>query len=208
MGSLGGAPSGAFSGIENQPGYEILEKPSRAGRKIKIICLGGGASAINLAHEVSTSDLDLELVCYEKHPSVGGSWYENRYPGCGCDIPSVNYQYSWAPSPEWTSLYVDKMNSDLNLFPFLTVILSYSGAPEILAYFKNVAKKHNLMKYIKLNHKVVGAFWDEDQRMWNVRIQRGDDSDGIFEDKAHIFINASGVLKCVLISSSTPSLAD
>ncbi|KAI5460705.1 steroid monooxygenase [Mariannaea sp. PMI_226] len=169
-----GTPNGAFSGIENGSGYEILEKASRAGRHLKIVCLGGGASAINLAHEVSTSGLDLDLVCYEKNPSVGGTWYENRYPGCGCDIPSVNYQYSWAPSPEWTKFY--------------------SSAPEILAYFKNVAEKHDLMKYIKLNHRVVGAFWDEDKQMWNIKVQRGENPDDIFEDKAHIFINASGVL--------------
>lgn len=88
-----------------RPEYQILEKPSRSGRRLRIICLGGGASALNLAHEVDAcTTLDLELVCYEKNPSIGGTWYENRYPGCGCDIPSVNYQFSWAPSPDWTQL--------------------------------------------------------------------------------------------------------
>ena len=37
----------------------------------------------------------LEMVCYEKNRDVGGTWLENRYPGCACDIPSVNYQFSW-----------------------------------------------------------------------------------------------------------------
>ncbi|KAJ9156053.1 Steroid monooxygenase [Pleurostoma richardsiae] len=154
--------------------YEILEKPSRAGRKLRIICVGAGASALNLAHEVSQSPLDLELVCYEKNPSIGGTWYENRYPGCGCDIPSVNYQFSWAPSPEWTSFY--------------------SGAPEILQYFKDVAEKYDLNKYIRLNHRVVEAVWDEGEQMWHIRIQKGDDPNAIIEDKANVFINASGVL--------------
>lgn len=104
MGSLDSLPNGEPFAFQHKKDYEIIEKPSRAGRKLRIVCLGGGASAINLAHEVSTSNLDLELVCYEKNSSVGGTWYENRYPGCGCDIPSVNYQYSWAPSPEWTKL--------------------------------------------------------------------------------------------------------
>ncbi|KAJ4247535.1 hypothetical protein NW762_013215 [Fusarium torreyae] len=170
MGSLGTS----FDGYQAQPAYQILEKPSRAGRKLRIICLGGGASALNLAHEIDTSPLDLELVCYEKNPSIGGTWYENRYPGCGCDIPSINYQFSWAPSPEWTSFY--------------------SSAPEILQYFKDVAEKYDLNKYIRLNHKVVGAFWDEDAQKWHVRIQRGDDPQDVFEDEAHIFVNASGVL--------------
>lgn len=100
MGSVDYTPELAAA----KPEYQVLEKPSRSGRKLRIICLGAGASALNLAHEVDTSSLDLELVCYEKNLSIGGTWYENKYPGCGCDIPSVNYQFSWAPSSEWTSL--------------------------------------------------------------------------------------------------------
>lgn len=84
--------------------YTIAEEPSRASRKIRIICVGAGASAINFAHEVQNSKLDLELTCYDKNPSIGGTWYENKYPGCGCDIPSVNYQLSWAPSAAWSQL--------------------------------------------------------------------------------------------------------
>ncbi|TEA10419.1 FAD-binding monooxygenase moxY [Colletotrichum sidae] len=156
-----------------KPEYRILDKPSRSGRKLRIVCLGGGASALNLAHEIDTcKTLDLELVCYEKNPSIGGTWYENRYPGCGCDIPSVNYQFSWAPSPDWTQFY--------------------SGAPEILKYFKDVAEKYDLNKYIRLNHTVVGALWDEREHMWTVEVQRQDGS--VFRDKAHVFVNASGVL--------------
>lgn len=86
--------------------YKIIEEPSRSKRQLRVLCVGAGASAINFAHEVQESNLDLDLVCYEKNPSIGGTWYENKYPGCGCDIPSVNYQLSWAPSAEWSSLYV------------------------------------------------------------------------------------------------------
>ena len=53
--------------------YTILEQPSRVTRPIKVIAVGAGASALNFAHEVSTSDLDVELVCYEKNPSIGGT---------------------------------------------------------------------------------------------------------------------------------------
>lgn len=155
--------------------YKIIEKPSRGGRKLRIVCLGAGASGLNLAHEIDTSPLDLDLVCYEKNPSIGGTWYENKYPGCGCDIPSVNYQFSWAPSPEWSSFY--------------------SGAPEILQYFKDVAEKYDLNKYVRLNHRIVSAIWNEDDQLWHFKVQRNDNPDDVFEDKANIFINASGVLK-------------
>jgi cation diffusion facilitator CzcD-associated flavoprotein CzcO len=94
--------NGLRKGINSD--YCIVEEPSRSRRKIRIIVIGAGASALNFAHEIDTCDLDTELVLYEKNPEIGGTWYENRYPGCGCDIPSVNYQFSWAPSPDWTSL--------------------------------------------------------------------------------------------------------
>lgn len=100
MGSLG------VSQTVSAGNYEIIEQPSRIARKIRVVVIGCGASAINFAHDVDKSGLDLDLVCYDKNPSIGGTWYENKYPGCGCDIPSVNYQYSWAPSTHWSSLYV------------------------------------------------------------------------------------------------------
>jgi cation diffusion facilitator CzcD-associated flavoprotein CzcO len=43
---------------------------------------------------------------YEKSPEVGGTWFENRYPGCACDFPSHLYQHSFAPNTDWSSLYV------------------------------------------------------------------------------------------------------
>ena len=109
MGSIGDhyeskARKGASMG--RRVPYEIIDEPSRSRRKIRIIVIGAGASALNFAHDIDQSTLDIELVLYDKNPEVGGTWFENRYPGCGCDIPSVNYQFSWAPSPDWTSLYV------------------------------------------------------------------------------------------------------
>lgn len=83
--------------------YQVLEQPSGTGRKLRVIVIGAGASALNFAHDIDTSPLDIDLVCYEKNPDIGGTWFENKYPGCACDIPSVLYQYSWAPSPEWSS---------------------------------------------------------------------------------------------------------
>jgi hypothetical protein len=83
--------------------YTVLEEPNRIGKKTKVITIGAGASALNFAHDIDTNSLDIDLTIYEKNPEIGGTWYENRYPGCACDIPSVVYQLSWAPSAEWGS---------------------------------------------------------------------------------------------------------
>ncbi|KAL4935626.1 hypothetical protein BDV06DRAFT_234137 [Aspergillus oleicola] len=173
MGSIGVNELYAPNG-QNSSAYQIIEESSRIGRKIRIIVIGCGASAINLAHEVDISSLDLDLVCYDKNPSIGGTWYENKYPGCGCDIPSINYQFSWAPSPHWSSFY--------------------SSAEEILQYFKSVAQDYGLMKYMHLSSKVTDARWDEDDQQWHVKLEKTDGSGVQSDDKAHILINASGVL--------------
>ncbi|KAL4934075.1 flavin-containing monooxygenase [Aspergillus undulatus] len=154
--------------------YQIIEEPSRIGRKIRIIVIGCGASAIDFAHEVNTSSLNLELVCYDKNPSIGGTWFENKYPDCGCGIPSINYQFSWAPSPHWSSFY--------------------SSASEILQYFKSVAQDYGLMKYMQLSSRVTDARWDENDQQWHIKVEGTDGSGVAFEDKAHILIIASGVL--------------
>ncbi|OJJ44468.1 hypothetical protein ASPZODRAFT_161036 [Penicilliopsis zonata CBS 506.65] len=120
---------------------------------------------------LAINSLDLDLVCYDKNPSIGGTWYENKYPGCGCDIPSVNYQFSWAPSA-WSNFY--------------------STAPEILQYLQTVVADHGLMKYMCLNSKVVGATWDEPSAQWHVKIEKTDGT--ISADQAHVLINASGAL--------------
>ncbi|EME42128.1 hypothetical protein DOTSEDRAFT_89605 [Dothistroma septosporum NZE10] len=152
--------------------YNVVEQPSRINRPLKIIAIGAGASALNLAHEVSRSDLDLELVCYDKNPQIGGTWFENRYPGVACDIPSVNYQYSWAPAV-WSSYY--------------------STGPEILAYFKRVAEEHNLLQYVRLNRQVVGAAWDDRKQEWSVQVEDVKTGERV-EDRCNFLINASGVL--------------
>ncbi|KAB2573263.1 putative sterigmatocystin biosynthesis monooxygenase stcW [Lasiodiplodia theobromae] len=171
----GTAANGTATQRADSTPYTVLEQPSRTGRKLRVIVIGAGASALNFAHDIDTSSsLDVDLVCYEKNPEIGGTWFENKYPGCACDIPSVLYQYSWAPSAEWSSYY--------------------SRAPEILAYFKKVAEDYGLLKYVRLSHTVVGAAWDEGEQQWRVRVQRGADADDVIEDKAHVLVNASGVL--------------
>lgn len=64
-----------------------------------------------------------------------------------------------------------------------------------MQYFKDLAEKHDLMKYVKLCHKIVGAWWNEANQEWDVDVQRGDDPTDILHDKCNILINASGVLK-------------
>ena len=94
-------------------------------------------------------------------------------PGCACDIPSVNYQFSWKIKL-WTHYY--------------------SYAPEIWSYLKSIEAENNFIsKYIKLRHKIERAEWDSSSGLWRLQI-RDLEKDIVIEDTAEFFINAGGVL--------------
>lgn len=66
--------------------YKVLEQPLGTINPVRIITIGAGASGINMAHQVNLYMKNVDHVVYEKNGGVGGTWYENRYPGCKCDI--------------------------------------------------------------------------------------------------------------------------
>ncbi|NBS31120.1 MAG: FAD-dependent oxidoreductase, partial [Actinobacteria bacterium] len=69
----------------------------------RIAIIGAGASGLCLAYQLNNAGLDWHL--YEKNEDVGGTWHENRYPGCGVDTPNHFYCYSFAPNPDWTHFF-------------------------------------------------------------------------------------------------------
>ncbi|KGO78366.1 hypothetical protein PITC_068290 [Penicillium italicum] len=117
-------------------------------RPLKIVVIGAGISGIQFAHDATTSLSGIDLEIYDKNPSLGGTWYENRYPGCTCDVPSHTYQFNWAPNPSWSSLY--------------------PPAPEIHKYLEDVADRHNLRRFMNFNTKCILAQWNEDSSKWKV----------------------------------------
>lgn len=100
--------------------------------------------------------------------------YIFRYPGCACDIPSANYQFTWARNPNWSQFYSD--------------------ATEIWQYLKDVVNSFDLTKYMKFRHLVTGAYWVEQAGLWEVHIE--DLHNGTtFIDRAEVLLNGSGLLK-------------
>ena len=158
-------------------GYQVLEQSHRATRKIRIVTVGAGATGIALAHKFRENLKNFEHQIYEKYPDLGGTWLENRYPGCCCDIPSHSYQFSWEPNPNWSSFY--------------------STSREIWQYLKDVAQKYDLEKFMKFRHAVKSAKWNEERGKWLLIIERLDPKEGEeaeFEDECDILVNATGVL--------------
>lgn len=69
-------------------GYRVSEQPLFRRRQIRVIVVGAGACGLQFAYKAEKLLKNVDLQIYEKNHDVGGTWLENRYPGCTCDIPS------------------------------------------------------------------------------------------------------------------------
>ncbi|EAT91512.1 hypothetical protein HBH56_006880 [Parastagonospora nodorum] len=157
----------------DQHGYRIKEQPMGTKRKVKVILMGAGASSLNFFKKAEEEMDNLDIMCYEKNADIGGTWLENRYPGCACDIPSVNYQFSWKIKL-WSHYY--------------------SYGPEIWEYLKSIEQENNFItNYVKLHHRIEHVEWDDAAGVWRCRV-RNMETDEVSEDSAEFFINAGGVL--------------
>ena len=76
------------------------------------------------------------------------------------------------------------------------IVTSYSFAPEIFKYFKGVAEKYELYKYIRLSHMITGATWDESSSLWKLKIKNLESGE-LFDDWCDFLVNGSGILKFV-----------
>lgn len=98
----------------------------------------------------------------------GGTWYWNRYPGIGVDIPSFSYQFSFEQSPTWSR--------------------TYAPGHELRAYAEHCVDKYGLRDRIRFGTEVHAATFDDGDNVWRVRLDTGD------ELTTRFLINATGVL--------------
>ncbi|KAF2751300.1 flavin-binding monooxygenase-like protein [Sporormia fimetaria CBS 119925] len=116
-----------------------------------VVIVGAGISGMCMAIDLIKRNKCHNFIIIEKSSSVGGTWHDNKYPGCCCDVWSVLYSYSFEQNPDWTR--------------------EYPGQEEILAYLRGVAQKYNLYKYIRFNTAVEGATWDDEAAKWRVDVK-------------------------------------
>ena len=156
----------------DEHGYTIREHPMGELDPKRIIVVGAGATGICFSKFAETQLSNVEVQIYDKNHDIGGTWLENRYPGCACDIPAVTYQFSWSPNANWSEFY--------------------ASSEEIWQYLNDIVEKNGLRKYMKLQHTVLGAEWSSEDAKWTIKIQRPDGT--VFEDTCDFFINGSGLL--------------
>lgn len=134
------------------------------------LVVGAGLGGIYQTLKLRT--LGLHVVCIERAPEVGGTWYWNRYPGAMSDTESYLYRYSW-----------DK--DDLQTYQWDA---HYLYQPDILKYINHVVDRHDVRKQIHFNVAMESATWNEQEQRWTMRCNTGD----VFN--ARYLVNALGIL--------------
>lgn len=123
---------------------------------------GGLGAAVRLRREGIT-----DFVVLERADSVGGTWRDNSYPGCACDVPSHLYSFSFAPNPDWPR--------------------TFSGQQHIRAYLEHVTDVFHLRPHLRFNSEVKMMTWDGEKLRWEIETSGGRLS-------ADIVVSATGPL--------------
>lgn len=113
---------------------------------VEVLIVGGGFSGLCMAIKLREAGQNSFLLI-EKSDDIGGTWYDNRYPGCACDIPSHLYSFSFEPWPDWSRMY--------------------PGQQEIHDYLKRCVEPYGLAPHIRLNTRLHHTVWDEAEGMWH-----------------------------------------
>ena len=119
------------------------------------IVVGAGVGGLRAIHRLRK--LDLKVRAFEAGGGVGGTWYWNRYPGCRCDVESLEYSYSFSDELQQEWHWPER----------------YGTQPEILRYINHVADRFDLRRDIEFNTRVKQAVFDSDTNTWTVTTDKG-----------------------------------
>jgi cation diffusion facilitator CzcD-associated flavoprotein CzcO len=132
----------------------------------RVAIVGSGFSGIGMAIRL-LDEGETDFVLLERASEIGGTWRDNTYPGCRCDVPSHLYSYSFAPNPNWSS--------------------TFSPQPEILAYLRHVATRFGVLPHVRFDTELESASWDEADARWRLETSQGPLS-------ADVLVSAQGPL--------------
>jgi cation diffusion facilitator CzcD-associated flavoprotein CzcO len=133
---------------------------------VEIVIVGAGFSGLGAAMALKEDGTD-DFVVLERARDLGGTWRDNSYPGCACDIPSVLYSWSAEQNPRWSR--------------------AFAGQQEIFDYMRDVVRRHDLAPHLRFEHDVQRLTWDAELCHWEIETSGG-------ELTANVVISAAGAL--------------
>ena len=123
---------------------------------VEVVVIGAGFAGMYALHTFRQQGLSVRVI--EAGSDVGGTWYWNRYPGARCDVPSLEYSFSFSASLEqdWSWPEV------------------FSAQPEILKYANHIAERFTLRRDIQFNTRIVSVRYDEEHNVWRLEAESGE----------------------------------
>ena len=143
--------------------------PAEPLQKDHVLIVGAGVCAIALG--VGLGRLGIPYTIVEKNAELGGTWYINRYPGCGVDTPNHSYSFSFGARNQWSRYFAQR--------------------EELLDYLKKVALEHDVRSHIRFNTKLTSSQWDETERRWISTLQTGHGTETL---QSAVLVSAIGQL--------------
>ena len=119
----------------------------------RVVVIGSGFAGIAMGIKLLAAGVD-DFVILEKDDDLGGTWRDNTYPGCACDIPSYLYSYSFEPNPGWTRMF--------------------SPQQEIWDYLRRCVDRYGLAPHLRYGVEVTSAAYDTGTARWTVQTGTGD----------------------------------
>ncbi|NCF32489.1 MAG: NAD(P)-binding protein, partial [Proteobacteria bacterium] len=120
-----------------------------------VVVVGAGFSGMYLLHKLRQAGLSARVL--EAGADVGGTWYWNRYPGARCDVPSMEYSFSFSPELQQEWQWTEVM----------------AAQPEILDYTNHIAERFELRDDIEFSTRVESAHFSEASKLWQIETDTG-----------------------------------
>jgi cation diffusion facilitator CzcD-associated flavoprotein CzcO len=117
-----------------------------------VLIVGAGFGGLAMGVKLRAAGFE-DFLIIEKANDVGGTWRDNTYPGCACDVPSHLYSLSFAQKADWSRIY--------------------PAQPELQAYVRGVAEQFDLRRKIRFGTAMTAAAWDEAACVWRVKTDAG-----------------------------------
>jgi cation diffusion facilitator CzcD-associated flavoprotein CzcO len=153
--------------------------PSADTTDFGVAIVGAGFGGLGMAMRLKQEGIH-DFVVLERAGDLGGTWRDNSYPGCACDVPSHLYSFSFAPNPNWNHIFARQ--------------------GEIWGYLRGCARRFGVLPHIRYDHEVTAAEWDDAAERWRIETTAGPVA-------ARVLVSAAGPLSQPLVPD-LPGLED
>ncbi|MBY4403152.1 NAD(P)/FAD-dependent oxidoreductase [Rhodococcus fascians] len=122
-------------------------------QQVDVLVVGAGFAGLAAVAKILAADPSADVTVIERASEVGGTWRDNTYPGCACDVPTSLYSFSFAPSPKWSH--------------------TFARQPELFDYLQSVVERLNLRDRIVTDCELLSADWSDTDQRWTVQTSKG-----------------------------------